>query len=84
MKPKNYILKVIKNRKSIDIYRSHSKKRFCTHLATINWQLKPLKVYLRVSYGKHTDCFGKLVTFYNDGWYETKNDFWLAFNAFTE
>lgn len=80
----NFSYKVIGNGKQVEICHSHSKRHFCTRLALINWHLNHLKVYLRVSYGKRMDNFGKLVTFYNDGWYENKKDFWLAFDAFTE
>jgi len=64
--------------------RTHSKRRFLNHLRTIKWQYKGIKVYIRVSYGKKVDVFGKLSTFYNDGLYENKEDLWSAFNAFKE
>ena len=80
----NFTLKVFKNNKVIQRVQTHSIRRFTNQLRTINWQESPLKVYLRVSYGKQKDCFRKLVTFYNDGWYETENNLWLAFNAFLE
>lgn len=64
--------------------RTRSKRRFLKNLRTINWGNNHFIVYLRVSYGKQIDNFGKLVTFYNDGDFENKEDLWLAFEAFTE
>lgn len=80
----NFTLKVIKNGKSIEQVRTHSLRRFLHHLRTINWENKDVKVYLRVSYRKHIDVFGKRSLFYNDGWYETKEDLWSVSNAFKE
>ena len=80
----NFTFKVIKNNKVIQRVQTHSIRRFYNHIRTINWQNRPSKAYLRVSYGKYTDCFGKMVNFYNDGEYETKEDLWLAFNVFKE
>jgi len=80
----NFTLKVIKNRQVIQMVRTHSIRRFLNHLRTINWQDKAIKTYLRVNYGKKVDVFGKLSTFYNDGWYDKVVNMWLAFNAFTE
>lgn len=71
----NYTLKVFENKKLVDRCRTHSKRRFVSHLRTINWRNGHLKVYLRVNYGRG---------FVNEGDYETKEDLWLAFNAFTE
>lgn len=81
---KNYTLKVIKNRVTIQIVRTHSIRRFINNLRTINWKNGGVKVYLRVNYRKKVDVFGKLSTFYNDGWYKAKEDLWSAFNAFKE
>jgi len=83
----NFTFRVVKNGKTIDRCQTHSKRRFLNHLRTINWQeLKKSNgsVYLRVSYGKQEDCFGKIVTFYNDGWYDNESDLWLTFKAFSE
>lgn len=80
----NFTFKVTKNNKVIQKCQTHSKRRFLNQLRAINWKDKPLKVYLRVSYGKHEDVWGKLSSFYNDGWYENEKDLWLAFNAFSE
>ena len=78
----NFTLKVTKNGRVVQRVQTHSLRRFTKHLRTINWQNKPLKAYLRVSYGKRLDYWGKLSNFYNDGGYDNKHDLWLAFNAF--
>lgn len=80
----NFTLKVTKNRANIQMVRTHSVRRFLNNLRTINWQNGPLKVYLRVSYEKQVCNFGCLCNFYNDGWYENKENLWLAFDAFKE
>ena len=80
----NFTFKVIKNNKVIQKCQTHSKRRFLNHLRTVNLENRGTKVYLRVSYGKHIDVFGKKTTFYNDGWYEREEDLWLAFDAFEE
>jgi len=80
----NFTFRVVKNGKTIDRCQTHSKRRFLNRLRTINWEDKLLKVYLRVSYGKHEDVWGKFSSFYNDGWYENEEDLWLAFNTFSE
>lgn len=80
----NFTLKVIKNNRAIQRVQTHSPRRFINKLRTINWQNNDLKIYLKDNYGKQKDCFGKLVTFYNDGEYDNENDLWLAFNAFKE
>lgn len=83
-KTMNFTLKVIKNSRIIQRLRTHSIRRFTNNLRTINWQDRGISAYLRVNYGKQKDCFGKITTFYNDGWYSSKSDLWLAFNAFKE
>lgn len=80
----NLSYKVIKNGKVIDRYRTRSKRRFLYRARTINWKKKHLKVYLRVSYGKHLTNYGKLDNFWNDGEYRTKKEFWIALRAFLE
>lgn len=80
----NFTLKVINNNRIVQRVQAHSLRRFTNHLRTINWQNRPLKVYLRVSYGEHEDCFGKVGNFYNDGWYGNEKDLWQAFNAFKD
>jgi hypothetical protein len=80
----NYTFRVLKNCQAIQRYQTHSKRRFYNQIGTINWQDCPLKVYLRVSYGRGEDAFGKTVAFYNDGTYETKEELLQALEAFTE
>jgi len=81
---RNYVLKVTEDDREIDIVRTHSITVFLRHLRTINWQKTMIRVYVKVSYGKQKDVHGKLVTFYNDGDYETKTELIEAFKAFTE
>lgn len=83
----NFTYRVIKNGKVIDRCQTHFKRRFTNQLRTLKWQeLKKFNgsVYLRVSYGKQEDCFGKTVTFYNDGLYKNEKYLWLAFRTFIE
>jgi len=71
----NFSYKVIKNGKTIDKCRTRSIRRFTKNLRTINWGNSLLKVYLKVNYEKGV---------INEGFYENKEDLWLAFNAFVE
>lgn len=80
----NYTFRVIKDDKTIDRCQTHSKRRFSNKLATINWQNSPLKVYLRISYGRKECNRGCICSFYNDGEYETKQELLEAFTVFTE
>lgn len=80
----NYTFRVIKNGKTIDRCQTHSKRRFYNRIRTINWQDSPLKVYLRVSYGKRECNLGCICNFYNDGEYDTLQDLMEALEAFTE
>ena len=80
----NFAFHVTKNSKVIDKYRTHSKRRFLKRIGTINWKEGVEKVYLRVSYGKGLNAFGKVTTFYNDGEYNTREDLLSALTAFTE
>lgn len=80
----SFLFKVIKNGKTIQRYQTHSKRRFYNRIRTINWQNYPSKVYLRVNYGRGMTTQGKMENFWNDGYYETKEDFWGALKAFLE
>lgn len=80
----NFTLKVYEKGQQVKRLETSSKRRFLNHIRTINWQDRGIKVYLRVSYGKQKDVWGKLTNFYNDGFYEDRNEFWKAFEAFTE
>lgn len=81
---RNYSYKILKDGQNIDRYQTRSKRRFLNRTRTINWQLDGLKVYLRVNYGKHLSNRGKMESFWNDGVYDNPEDFYLAFEAFTE
>lgn len=80
----NFTFRAIKDGKTIDRCQTHSKRRFFNKIRSINWQNSPLKVYLRISYGKQECSLGCVCNFYNDGEYETKHDLLEAFTAFTE
>lgn len=80
----NYTSRILKNGKTIDRCQTHSKRRFYNRIRMINWRNSPIKVYLRVSYGKKKCIKGCLCTFYNDGWYNNENNLMWAFNAFSE
>lgn len=80
----NFTFRVIKDGQLVQGVRTHSKRRFLNRIRMINWQNNPLKVYLRVSYGKKICSKGCLCSFYNDGWYDNKTDLWQAVSAFTE
>jgi len=80
----NFTFRVIKDSKTIDKCQTHSKRRFYNRIRLINWRKGVDKVYLRVSYGKDIDNFGKLTNFYNDGEYKTKRDLLFALSAFAE
>lgn len=80
----NFTFRVIKNGKTTVTCQTHSKRRFYNRIRTINWRNRPLKVYLRIYYGKYLSNLGKIEPFWNDGYYESKKDFMLALNAFME
>jgi len=79
----NFTLKVIRNNRAIQRVETQSLRRFTNHLRTINWGNRP-SVYLRVSYGKKEDCYGKMTDFLNDGDYTDEKDFTQALKAFLE
>ena len=70
--------------KPVQRIETHSLRRFMHKVKLIKWEETNLRVYLRVSYGKHKDYKNTLVTFYNDGFYAKKSDFDLALKAFLE
>jgi hypothetical protein len=80
----NFTFKLLESGKLLKKIRTHSKRELYTHLRSINWKKLNLKTYLRVSYGKHLDVWGKYDTFYNDGWFNTKDDLEWAIQAFIE
>jgi hypothetical protein len=80
----NYSFRVIKNGKTIQKFRTSSKQRFYNRARKIKWKNKPLKVHLRVGYGRDKTSSGRYEIFYNYGVYKTSKDFWLALKAFSE
>ena len=80
----NFTLKVLKRGKIAQRYESSHLRRFCAVVKALSFKKHDIKVHLRVSYGRHLDNFGKMVEFWNDGVYDTRKDFLLAFNAFRE
>lgn len=80
----NFTLRVIKDGKSIQRCQTHSRRRFYDRIGRINWQNKPLKVYVRVNYGRQVCNRGCLCSFHNDGVYETKQDLLHTLAAFIE
>lgn len=80
----NFTFRVMKNGKTIDRCQTHSKRRFYNRIRSIKWKDGVEKVYLRVSYGKALDNFGKVTNFYNSGEYENRKDLFFALSAFTE
>ena len=80
----NLTFRVVKNGKTIQRCQTHSRRRFYNRIRTINWQNKPIKVYLRVSYGRSKTNRGTVETFYNSGTYSTKHELLDALTAFTE
>jgi hypothetical protein len=79
-----FTIKIYKNNKLISKTRTGKKRLFLKKVRLINWKDGGIKVYLKVDYGKRLDNFGKYTSFWNDGDYDNKDDFWLALNAFLE
>lgn len=80
----NFTLKIYKNSREVQRVQTCSRRRFLKKTRTINWQDSPLKVYLRINYGKHKDNYGKTINFWNDGEYSNRADFDMALQAFME
>lgn len=83
-KRKNYVLRVFRNKDKVDEVRTHSLHVFHRHLRTVISLKDPWRAYLRVSYGRAKDYRGQWLTFYNDGWYEDKDELLKSWNAFRE
>lgn len=79
-----FTVKAYENNRMTHIMRTHKLRRFLKKIRSIKWQNSSIFVYLKVDYGKFIDNFGKRTTFYNDGEYTNKENFWMAFNAFME
>ena len=80
----NYTVKIYRKGKMVQMIRTHKIRRFLKNIRSIKFEDEDIKVYLKVSYGKQLDIQGKYTNFYNDGIFDNKDDFWWAFNAFTE
>lgn len=79
----NFTYRVTKNGKVAAKCQTHSIRRFCRRIRSIKWQ-KEQSVYLRVYDGRVLNNFGKMVAFYNDGYYQTRGELLGALSAFTE
>lgn len=77
-------LKLFTNGKLTLSTSSHKLRRFLKILHSIKFEEGDIKAYLKVNYGKHLDVYNKYSEFYNDGLYDNEEEFWLAFNSFTE
>jgi len=77
------LYRVKRKGKTTQKFWSSSKEIFYKKARKINWKNKPLKLYLRVSYGKQKTFSGRYEVFHNSGVYETSRDFWLALKAFS-
>lgn len=82
---KNYTLKLYKNGGRVETFRTKKRKRFFKILRTIKWQLDGVrKAYLKMSYGQKLDNYGKLSDFYNDGYYDNKEELLRVFKYFDQ
>jgi len=79
----NFTLIVKSHGQKVQRVATHSKRVFCRHLRSIKWQ-NGISCYLRVSYGRAFDVFGKKQTFWNAGVYKNQKDLMTAFEIFTE
>ena len=66
-----------------NIINTKKVRRFLNFCKKIDWTTNPT-VYLKVSYGRFLDNFGKMTTFQNDGDYTTQKEFNVALAAFLE
>lgn len=80
----NFLLKVLFPSGEIQRYETTAYRPFLHQIRTLNWQSSPLKVYLRVSYGKRECTKGCLCSFYNDGFYDNPSDLLEVFYSFVE
>jgi hypothetical protein len=79
-----FTIKIYKNDKLISKTRTGKKRLFLKKIRSINWKDRGIKVYLKVSYGKKFDKFGKYTEFWNDGDYTDKDSLLGDFYIFTE
>lgn len=82
---KNYSLKLYKKNGKIEIVRTRKKRRFLRIIRTINWQSMGLrKTYIKACYGKKMCNSRCLCDFYNDGYYNNKEELLQAFKYFDD
>jgi len=79
---KNYTLKLFKNNGKVEIVRTHKRKRFLKNIRMIRGQNDVKKAYIKISYGKSVCNFGCLCGFYNDGYYDNKEELLDIFKYF--
>ncbi|HSV95136.1 MAG TPA: hypothetical protein VLH94_04175 [Spirochaetia bacterium] len=65
------------------LVRTGKIRKFINYAKKIDWTTRPT-VYLKVSYGRFLDNFGKMTDFLNDGNYTDEKTFWIALCAFLE
>lgn len=86
----NWTIKVRKNGKTVIDTSTHSYRRFISILSlgtfpeTIVEANEPIEIYIRANYGKHIDSNGDLVTFDNEGVYNSYKEATIASRAFAE
>jgi antitoxin component YwqK of YwqJK toxin-antitoxin module len=64
----------LKNGKTMKYYTNDKIKRIYSLVSLAKFPDKVLKAYVKVSYGKFLDAFGKMTEFYNDGYYTDKKE----------
>lgn len=75
-----FLLKLWSDTGTVKRWHSSRIKRIFRNIKAEEFQ----KAYVKVVYGKEKDVFGKIVVFYNDGFYETRSELLSALKAFTE
>jgi len=68
----------------IKVSTSKNSRKLVNKLALVNFENGQIKVYLRLTYGIGKDTRGKMVQFYNDGWYDDRHLLMEALTAFRE
>lgn len=79
-----FTLKIFKVGKLMKKVRTNSDRRFFYITRSINWDVKDISAYIEFNYGKKLSNQDKIEEFFNDGKYENKADFDLAYEAFRE
>jgi len=80
-KKKSILLKLYLENGEMRKYTSRSyTRRISSFVSHVNFE----KAYVKVSYGKKICSYGCLCNFYNDGWYDNKEDLLYMLKAFWE